>query len=157
MSQFNAKNGGAATTILRDPMPDKCSINTTSSRMCERGTVSCTTVHDPPQPPPDKAADLLDEAKRIVTGARQQTYGHPEDNFQCIAELWSSYLGRRRTLGGLARGEHGSLNLNDKLSSGDVAVMMILIKAARLAESPDHHDSAVDIAGYAACLAMVQK
>lgn len=93
--------------------------------------------------PSDKAELLLDEAKKIVTGARRSTYGTPEDNFACIAELWEAYLQRRY-------GEHV------RIDAVDVATMMILMKCARLGETPHHHDSAVDIAGYAACLARVQ-
>lgn len=96
-------------------------------------------------PPVDRAETLLQEALKIVTGARRQTYGTPEDNFGCIARLWNTYLTRR--VGASA---------DPKLAPGDVAVMMVLMKCARLAEAPDHHDSAVDIAGYAACLARCQ-
>ncbi len=35
----------------------------------------------------------------------------------------------------------------------DVAMLMILLKIARLAETPNHRDSIVDIIGYAACYA----
>lgn len=98
---------------------------------------------------PDKAEALLHEALTIVTGARRQAYGNPEDNFTVIADLWSTYL---RRLG---------VDFTDpesKLSASTVAVMMmILMKCARLAETPNHHDSAVDVAGYAACLARCQE
>jgi hypothetical protein len=33
----------------------------------------------------------------------------------------------------------------------DVAIFEIMVKVARLAETPDHFDSWTDIAGYAAC------
>lgn len=74
----------------------------------------------------------LQEALRIVTGDRQNAYGTPEDNFSCIAGLWSSYLGI-------------------PISSQQVAVLMILLKIARTRTSPDYADNYVDIAGYAAC------
>jgi hypothetical protein len=107
-----------------------------------------STTDDAPTPAKDPAADLLDEAKKIVTGARRQSYGTPEDNFGCIACLWDDYLRRRGAV-------HGGKDFD--LQPSDVAVMMVLMKCARLAETPDHHDSAVDIAGYAACLARCQK
>lgn len=55
---------------------------------------------------------LLDEAKAIVCGDRDQQYGRPEENFGIIAELWSNYL-------------------RHSVSSRDVAMMMILFKVAR--------------------------
>lgn len=77
--------------------------------------------------------DLLDVAKEITKGHREEHYGSPEDNFQNIANLWSTYL-------------------HDKvISAEDVAVMMILMKAARLKSDITHVDSWIDIAGYAAC------
>lgn len=96
----------------------------------------------------DPAAALLDEAKRIVTGARRSDYGNPEDNFACIAALWNTYLHRRFP---------AQMTVFAKVTAADVANMMILFKTARLAETPDHKDSVVDIAGYAACLARTQK
>jgi hypothetical protein len=107
-----------------------------------------------PDPVKDPAADLLDEAKTIVTGARRQSYGQPENNFQCIAELWTTYLLRREAMKNPSEAPVMNRGI---LTPTDVAVLMILMKCARLAETPDHHDSAVDIAGYAACLARCQK
>lgn len=79
-----------------------------------------------------KREKLLKEALKIVKGARQKNYGTPEDNFQRIANFWTDYTGI-------------------EITPGDVAVMMILMKAARLMNDPSHMDSWVDIAGYAAC------
>lgn len=80
---------------------------------------------------------VLDTAKDIVcTGDRQLNYGKPEDNFKNIAALWSDYLHR-------------------PISSTDVGLMMILMKVARLMKTPQHSDSYVDIAGYAACTAEI--
>lgn len=76
--------------------------------------------------------EILNEANSIVNGARADAYGGPEDSFNVIASLWTSYLGR-------------------SVSAVDVAAMMALLKIARLKQSPGHRDSWVDIAGYAAC------
>jgi len=76
--------------------------------------------------------DILDAAKMIVSSDRNVDYGTPEDNFKQIAALWSVYKG---TL----------------FSPADVAVMMLLLKVARLGTSPAKLDHWVDIAGYAAC------
>lgn len=110
-------------------------------------TSAPTTDDAPVNPVRDPAADLLDEAKKIVTGARRQSYGTPEDNFGCIADLWTTFVQRR-----FRRNDKNSLD-PVVFKPADVAVMMILMKCARLAETPDHRDSTVDIAGYAACLA----
>lgn len=84
--------------------------------------------------------ELLDKAIEIIEGARQEHYGSPEDNFARIAEYWQTYL-RQTQLnpGGIYIGAH------------DVAIMMVLMKVARLAADYLHDDSWLDIAGYAAC------
>ena len=66
---------------------------------------------------------------------RQENYGHPSRNFARIARLWNAYL----------QGYYSDVNISNE----DVAIMMILMKVARLIETPDHEDSIVDIAGYA--------
>ena len=76
-------------------------------------------------------SECLDKAKEIVNGARQENYGKPEKNFKQIAIYWSVYLDR-------------------DVSATDVALMMVLMKLARLQNKPDHDDSWIDIAGYAA-------
>lgn len=76
--------------------------------------------------------EILNTAKDIVNGARNATYGSPEDCFGTIAGLWGSYLGRT-------------------LSATDVAMLMVLLKVARSKSSPGYADNYVDIAGYAAC------
>ncbi len=92
--------------------------------------------------PTDPAATLLEQALRAVTGARRASYGKPEENFACIAMLRDDYIQRRRAA-------HPKMEY--VLDSTDVAVMMVLVKCARLAETPNHTDSWRDIAGYAAC------
>jgi hypothetical protein len=79
--------------------------------------------------------ELLAEVGKIVSGARNQAYGNPEDNFQNIADLWNAYLTRKPW----------------PLNTMDVAMMMMLMKVARLKTNPTHRDSLVDAAGYAAC------
>lgn len=83
---------------------------------------------------------VLDTAKKIIYGDREKTYGHPSKNLECIATMWEAYLLSRGLLD-----ENG-----DGIRAEDVAVMMVLLKAARLGNDPTHHDSLVDICGYAA-------
>lgn len=75
---------------------------------------------------------VLREAEKCVCGQREQDYGAPEDSFSRIAEFWVTYKGV-------------------EFSPVDVAIMMALLKIARISESPQHMDSWVDLAGYAAC------
>lgn len=79
---------------------------------------------------------FLDEAKTIVCNDREDQYGSPEDSFKLIAELWTAYL------------------FNDNvgsLSEKDVAIMMTLLKIARIASSRFKEDSWIDAIGYLAC------
>ena len=81
--------------------------------------------------------DCLDAAIE-ATKDRGLNYGKPEDNFQRIADLWNTYIaGKRDPMEGI--------------TPLDVANLMVLMKVARLQNSPGHLDSWVDIAGYAAC------
>lgn len=80
-------------------------------------------------------SDILDAAKKCVCGKREQDYGTPESNFQLIANLWNAYLDDR----------------DDNISPTDVAMMMGLMKIARIRNGGGTGDSFVDLAGYAAC------
>ena len=85
-------------------------------------------------------AEILDEAKNIVTGFRETAYGKAEDNFKLIAKLWEAYLnGSNCSVGDCC------------IDAEDVANMMILLKVARNATGRGKDDNYIDIAGYAAC------
>lgn len=92
-------------------------------------------------PETDIKAHIADTAKSIVSGARRSAYGTPEQNFERIAALWSGYA--------TARG------WGITFTATDVSPLMILMKLARLAETPDHLDSAIDGVGYFLTLAEV--
>ena len=81
-------------------------------------------------------SSFLDDVNKLVSLDRQEIYGHPKDNFACIADFWATYLGIPITL-------------------RQVADMMILTKISRLKNCERHRDSVVDIAGYAACRDML--
>ena len=83
----------------------------------------------------ETAKSVLDEAKEIIYGDREKTYGKPSKNLECIAQMWNAYL---KSMG------------SNELEAKDVACMMVLLKTARLANDPTHRDSIVDICGYAA-------
>ncbi len=76
--------------------------------------------------------ECLDRAAECVLQDRASEYGGMEDNFGRIANFWSVYLGR-------------------KVCPVDVAMMMALLKVARIRSNKAHADSFVDLAGYAAC------
>ena len=81
--------------------------------------------------------NILQKAQEVTHGDRQEDYGDPVVNHQRIAELQA----------GLARAiKMGDLHLNWETIT---ALDMIMVKIARLIETPDHFDSWADIAGYA--------
>jgi hypothetical protein len=86
-------------------------------------------------PQEDVPENVLQEAQRIIYGDREQTYGSPSKNLETIAQMWNAYTGA------LNKDTH-------QLNAQDVAVMMVLLKIARLANQPDHRDSLVDGVGY---------
>ena len=75
---------------------------------------------------------VLDTAKEYVTKDRAADHGNMEDNFNTIGKYWSVHLGV-------------------DVSATDVAVMMTLLKAARIKSNPSHPDNWVDACGYMAC------
>jgi hypothetical protein len=77
-------------------------------------------------------SQLLDTAKQIVTKDRAATHGSAEDNFETIARYWS-------------------VHLDIPITKEDVAVMMVLLKTARIKSNPSHIDNWIDGIGYFAC------
>lgn len=94
------------------------------------------TETDTPTDTPTTRAEILDAAKAIVTGDREKQYGSPEDNFDVIARLWSAYAGR-------------------EFAPVDVAMMMTLLKVARIMTGTFKGDSYIDACGYLACAAEI--
>jgi hypothetical protein len=82
--------------------------------------------------------NILEEAKDIIYGDREKTYGHPAKNLDNIAKYWSIYLDK-------------------EVSAQDVATMMVLLKIARLMNQPDHRDSLVDSVGYLALIERIKE
>lgn len=83
---------------------------------------------------------ILEAAAQCVCGQREEDYGTPEDSFRLIAELWTPVI--RQCV---------SPGADVCVQPETVALMMALLKVARLIKSPEHLDSWVDLAGYAAC------
>lgn len=81
----------------------------------------------------DARSDILKCALKTVCGQREQDYGSPENNFKIIADLWSAY------------------KQDVSFTPIDVAMMMGLLKIARIKSGGGTMDSFIDLAGYAAC------
>lgn len=77
-----------------------------------------------PQPP-----DILTEAKHIVYGRGEKEYGHPIDDFNRVAAMWSAILGTAVT-------------------AEQIGLCMIAVKLSRQCNKAKR-DNLVDIAGYA--------
>jgi len=78
---------------------------------------------------------LLAEAAKITEGARGKDYGDPSVNLgERTADLMDAYLRHR----------------DSEMDGRDVCILQIMVKVARLIESPAHKDSWMDIAAYAA-------
>lgn len=97
---------------------------------------------------PTTREGILEAAKQCVCTDREGQYGSPEDNFTLIAKLWSEFL--RAT--GLGDGDDSW----DLIKPHEVAVMMCLLKIARIATGEPKADSWIDLAGYAACGGEIQ-
>ena len=74
---------------------------------------------------------ILAEANVTITGAREEEYGDKIVSFKRIATIWSAIL-------------------DVEVLPHQVALCMAGLKISRAAGNPTHHDSWVDIAGYAA-------
>lgn len=78
----------------------------------------------------------LEQAISIVCKDREAQCGSPEDNFEVISALWSDYLGYN-------------------IEPHDVAILMALLKIARIKSGRCKADNYIDLAGYAACAAEI--
>lgn len=78
--------------------------------------------------------NILDEAESIIYGDREETYGTPDKNLNCIAAMWNAYLDSTK---------------RDHVTAHDVCMMMGLLKIARQANMWKR-DNLVDVCGYMA-------
>ena len=79
-----------------------------------------------------KRDEVLAKAGELINGDRKEDYGDAYLNHMRIAEFWNNYL-----------------ETETKITPTDVAMMMLLVKVARLMHTYKE-DSFVDICGYAA-------
>ncbi len=84
---------------------------------------------------------VLEEAIRLVEGARGGDYGPPLDDFGRTAQLANVLLARK---------------LKEPLKAEDIPLIMICVKLSREANRPKR-DNLVDLCGYAQTLDMVYR
>lgn len=89
------------------------------------------------------AENILEEANRITSKDRQESYDHPLPNHERIASLWNAYLRNRK-------------EPNKDLGPDEVCHMIILVKMARDMFCPKR-DNLVDMAGYARCIERIRE
>lgn len=79
-----------------------------------------------------RAAEILHTAATTVSGPREADYGDAADDFTRTGKLWAAILGV------------------PEVTAEQVALCMTAVKIGRLCTTPNHADSWLDIAGYAA-------
>ncbi len=89
---------------------------------------------------PVTGAEMLLEAHRLITNDRNNSYGHPLDDYSRTVDIFRAITGVELTA------EQGLL-------------FMVAVKLSRLGHNLNletlHQDSLVDAAGYLGCLAMI--
>lgn len=83
----------------------------------------------------DERTHILGTAQELINGDRARDYGDPQENFGRLAALWNAQLGTK---------------LAAPLTAQDVAYCLVQLKMSRLAHTPGHRDSLIDVAGYIA-------
>lgn len=82
---------------------------------------------------------ILDEAREIIYGDREQTHGQPDHTLRAIAKIWSALL-------------RGVLKDGHDVTPQLVCLMMAGLKLARAANRPSHREHALDTIGYMALM-----
>jgi len=90
-------------------------------------------------PAPSICQQTLQTALELTGGDRAKTHGDKRTNHQNIADLWNAYFNDPATAG-----------MRRPFTAHDVAVMMCLLKIARLKSGTHNPDDYVDMCGYAA-------
>lgn len=94
--------------------------------------------------PQNKRAEILQTAEKLINGDRADTYGPPEQSFGRIANLLNAMGWQVNYV------DRTGKSSPRPLDAVDVALGLLQLKVSRIISSPDHEDSWVDAAGYAA-------
>jgi hypothetical protein len=78
--------------------------------------------------------DLLKWVRSVVD-SRRDLYGRPENSFKIISDFWTTYL-------------NGKYNKDIWIDEQDVAIMLSLLKHARMVVQGNYLDNIVDAIGY---------
>lgn len=87
---------------------------------------------------------ILENAIECVCKSRENEYGTPENNFELIGLFWGLYLKDKYP-------DKLSQFARNGISAEDVAIMMALLKIARITKGNFKEDSYIDCCGYIAC------
>lgn len=130
--------GESCTTVTTQP-EDTVAYAT---GFCHDEPTFAKTVAAPagPKTRPMTRTEILEQARQYIAKDRNSSYGEPEDSFGCIAALWRTYLEQKYGVGAAPQ-----------INAIDVALMLDLMKTARLIANPYHEDSWIDKAGYSGC------
>ena len=139
-AELEAESTATATSVLGmkleedAPQEHKTSVSVPATGLSAEVETSYLETNDLPPAPVEVVtrSKILSTAKSYITRDRQADHGDAEDNFSRIAGYWSLHTGVT-------------------LTATDVAVMMALLKVARIKQNPQHVDNWVDGAGYFAC------
>jgi len=89
---------------------------------------------------PTAGTEILLQAHQIVNQDRQNTYGHPKDDYTKVINIFEALTGKKLTL-------------------DDAILFMVSVKLARLRTNLEqeilHHDTLLDTIGYLTCLNMI--
>lgn len=81
---------------------------------------------------------ILDTAKGLIYGDRQQQYGGALESFTNIGDGWAIIL-------------RSKLREGETVTAEETSLMLDWFKTCRLLNTPGHMDSLIDKAGYTGC------
>ena len=91
---------------------------------------------------PTPGTEILQHAYKIVNQDRQNTYGHPKDDYTKVTSIFEALTGKQLTL-------------------TEALLFMVSVKLARLKTNLDqghlHYDTLLDTIGYLTCINMIHQ
>lgn len=91
---------------------------------------------------PTPGTEILQEAYKIVNQDRQNTYGHPKDDYTKVTNIFQTLTDKQLTL-------------------TEALLFMVSVKLARLKTNLNqgqlHHDTLLDTIGYLTCINMIHQ